>query len=63
MLHKRSRINFTLDTLDNDNDEDEDNDYKANAGKTPKQIFKNRRDSKLSQKDHSVTSKRLMRKI
>ena len=31
MLHKRSRINFTSENLDNDKDEDDDDDYKANA--------------------------------
>ena len=49
-LHKRSRIDFTLDTLDNDKDE-------SNAKKTPKRICKNRLDSKLSQKNHDNLEK------
>ena len=62
MLHKRSRIDFTMDTLDNDKDEDNDNDYKANAGKTAKRICKTRLGSKTSQKNHSVTSKKFNKK-
>ena len=43
-------------------DEDDDDDYESNAGKKSKRIRKYRLDTKMSQKDQSVTSKKFNKK-